>query len=125
MFMRYRGGGIGHATNQVQLSEEDDAMDIDDIDEDNADKVNGGRDLEPSDEPSDKHLVEELLQIASSMAAGPWEEVECAVVIDPGEEDVSEEESDGAMAVMGNGEEYLGPEDGEDEDYIDTGYGAL
>ena len=29
------------------------------------------------------------------------------------------------MAVMGNGEEYLGPEDGEDEDYIDTGYGAL
>jgi hypothetical protein len=123
MFMRYRGGGVGHATNHYEG--DDDAMDID---EDDADKENT-QDLEPSDE----RLVQELLRIASGAAHRPTstsarEELEHAMVMDPDEdeEDDSEEERDSAAVMMGNEEEEnLGPEDGENEDYIDTGYGAL
>ena len=127
MFMRYQGGGVGHTTNHYEG--DNDAMDINDGD---ADKENalGGQDLEPSDEC----LVQELLRIASSAAHRPTstsarEELERAMVMDPDEdeEDDSEEERDSTASMMGNEEEEenLGPEDGENEDYVDTGYRAL
>lgn len=125
MFMRYRGGGIGHAMNQAQLSEED-AMEVD---EDDADRDMENAHVEQDLEVSDEHLVEELLRIANKGTLGPIltnvrEEVERTVVIDSDADD-SEDERDSATAVMRNEDEDLGPEDGENEDYVDTGYGAL
>lgn len=67
MFMRYRGGGIGHAMNQAQLSEED-AMEVD---EDDADRDMENAHVEQDLEVSDEHLVEELLRIANKGTLGP------------------------------------------------------
>lgn len=50
--------------------------------------------------------------------------MERTVVIDSDADD-SEDERDSATAVMRDEDEDLGPEDGENEDYVDTGYGAL
>ena len=126
MFMRYRGGGIGHAMNQAQLSEEDDVMEVD---EDDADRDMGNAHAEQDLEVSDEHLVKELLQIVNGVTLGSTltnvrEEVERAVVTDSDTDD-SKDDRDSATAVMRDEDEDLGPEDGENEDYVDTGYRAL
>lgn len=124
MFMRYRGGGIGHATNQIQLINEDDMMDMMDIGEDVYEEDTGAEDPQLAD----KDLVNVLLQSASTMAArssivGEQDEVERAVVINPDGGDDDEEDRDNASGNESDDE--LGPEDGEDEGYLDTGCGAL
>ena len=121
MFMRYCGGGIEHTTNQIQLINEDDMMDIDE------DVYEGDAEAEDP-QLADEHLVNELLQAASTLAArssiaGEQDEVEQAVVINPDEGD--DEEEDRNNASGNESDDELGPEDGEDEGYLDTRYGAL
>jgi hypothetical protein len=85
-------------------------------------------------ELNDHLLLEELRQAASIMAGGgtadDWEEAEEASDSDSDDQDSdidskNEGTDDGMSTDKGEDDDDLGPEDGEDEGYLDTGYGAL
>ena len=123
--MRYFGGGIGHTLQFPRTCEDyedNDAMDIDE-----------GENADTEAPPIDAYHLEELQHAANTIGTGVAGERD--VVEDPVDlEDVPiiedplgvEVDSDDEASEAGDEGEYdLGPEDGEDEDYFDTGYGAL
>jgi hypothetical protein len=128
MFMRYSGGGIGHtATSQTKISNDDDAMDVDD-DSFTADADQGGN-IEKERDLEDSHLLDELRHIVQGEMAGDQDEAEelmdgsnAKAVNEDGEDE--EDALSETNSEIGDDDD-LGPEDGEDEVYLDTGYGAL
>jgi hypothetical protein len=124
MFMRYLGGGIGHSPTQTQINCDKGAMDVDE----------GNSDIEEEAEPlEDEYLLESLHQIASTFIEGERDddrdEVGEPADFDHGDEtDETSDEGGGTDdgAFSGDGEpDDFGPEDGEDEGYVDIGYGTL
>lgn len=132
--MRYTGDGVGHAAIQIQMqrSNDEDEMDIDQEDDDAAVGLKLGRDVENRLQ-EDKALLEELHQVANTLGAGGmashWDEME--ELLDLANEDSDDEtsENEGSKNDVEietlDAEDRLGLEDGKDEDYLDTGYGAL
>jgi hypothetical protein len=128
MFMRYLGGGIGHIAVATQPEEENIEEDIITTNDPKA-----MAEVQASDR--DEHLLEKLRQAASIMAGGGTandrEEVEQVPDSDSDDHDTDadsdDEGMDDSLSTDGDheGENYLGPEDGEDEGYLDSGYGAL
>jgi hypothetical protein len=128
MFMRYFGGGIGHTTTTIQSAREDVAMDVDeDAKIMNSDDEAMGTEAQVS-EFVGHHSLEELQQMASAMAegvmTGDWEDVERTLDSDDDGDDSDDEDMDDDMSTD-NDDDDLGPEDGEDEGYVETGYGGL
>jgi len=125
MFMRYFGGGIGHATTPIQSTEEDTTMNVDEevTNEDLEDGTSAG-----VSQPTDHDLLAELRQTARLMegggVAGDREDVQDP---DDGDESDSDEDMDDGSSVDGGSDDddNLGPEDGEDREYFDSGYDAL
>jgi hypothetical protein len=139
MFMRYLGGGIGHMAIVAQPTEEGAAMNTDEdanitVNDEEAAGVQGSV-------PIGQSLVDELWQVARIMAGGgtadDWEDVEQAPGSESdsgsGDEDEDEDENenediDDEISLDGDDDEgghSFGPEDGEDENYLDTGYDIL
>ena len=127
MFMRYLHGGIGHiATTQPTGGN----IDIDE----NANipdehEVTGAS----ISELNDHLLLEELRRAASMMVDGgtanDWEEVVDTSDSDSHDDQDSDTDSmdEGTASdasTDGEDDDDLGPEDGEDEGYVDSGYGA-
>jgi hypothetical protein len=127
MFMRYLHGGIGHiAATQPKEGN----IDIDE----NANipdehEVTGAS----ISELNDHLLLEELRRAASMMADGgtanDWEEVVDASDSDSHDDqdsdtDSMDEDTASDASTDGEDDDDLGPEDGEDEGYVDSGYGA-
>ena len=125
MFMRYAGGGVGHAAaTETQTGNDNDAMDVDDdaftVD---ADQVRNNPELE------DIQLLDELRRVVEGEMAGDHE-VEDLMDDDNDEaDDVGGEDDDGNATSEADSEEEdggdFGPDDGEDELDYDTRYGAL
>jgi hypothetical protein len=123
MFMRYNGGGIGHTTTQAQLGNDADEMGVDKDQEMNID-------IEP--QHGDQDLLEELHRVSNTLGTGEMtkerDEVEAADY-DHDKEDSSDSGSDLEDDSCSDSEDThdLGPEDGEDADFVDTdtGYGTL
>lgn len=125
MFMRYAGGGVGHAAaTETQTGNDNDAMDVDDdaftVD---ADQVRNDPELE------DIQLLDELRRVVEGEMAGDHE-VEDLMDDDNDEaDDVGGEDDDGNATSEADSEEEdggdFGPDDGEDELDYDTRYGAL
>jgi hypothetical protein len=144
--MRYFGGGIGHKTTQIQPNEEDFAMDVDgepgDTDE-NQETSTG-----TSPQLTDHHLSE-LQQVVSIIEGGGLMDLDDSMSVDSdndgkdndenedsdddedsdedkdSDEDEDEDSNDGDGDGDNDNDNDLGPEDGEDQDYLDTGYSAL
>jgi hypothetical protein len=121
--MRYFGGGIGHTSTETQPSNEDDLMDVDEVD-----------DNEPEAQPklADADLLKEIHQLASSTKAeggiyGERDEVEEPMDSEDDDTDNESMSEDDALSATSSEEsdDDLGPEDGEDEGYVDTGYDEL
>jgi hypothetical protein len=126
MFMRYLGGGIGHTATAIQSTREDAAMDVDE----HAKIMNSDDEVMDTAQVSefvDHCFLEELQQMASAMAeggtTGDREDVEQTLDSDDDEHDSDDEDMDDMSTD--NDDDDLGPEDGEDEGYVETGYGAL
>jgi hypothetical protein len=129
--MRYFGGGISHMDTQTQLSNEDDAMDVDEAATvDNGLNHNAGEDLGLQD----VHLLEELCQMASNMVEGDVvgdreeaveHENDDLVDSNQDEGDKDDNPCDSPPGEVGSDNDDLGPEDGEGEGSFDTGYSAL
>jgi hypothetical protein len=119
--MQYFGSGIGHTTIAIQSTREDVAMDIDE-DGKSDDEVMGTAQVSES---ADHRFLEELQKMVSAMAEGGTasdrEDVEQTLDSDDDEHDSDEDMDDMSM----DNDDDLGPEDGEDEGYVDTGYGGL
>lgn len=133
--MRYLGGGIGHVAVATQPEEEN-------IEEDVIMTNDPKAMAEDQVSDRDEGLLEELRQAVSIMAGGGTandrEEVEQATDSDSDDHDTDadsddtdadsdDEGMDDSLSTDSDnkGEDYLGPEDGEDEGYLDSGYGAL
>lgn len=121
MFMRYFGGGVGHSETQIQFSHENDAMNVD-------------QEVEIEEEAEsveDECLLENLHRIASTFIEGEMDDDrdEVEEPIDCGSDEADDKgggTDDGALSEDGEPpEDDFGPEDGEDEGYVDTGYGTL
>jgi hypothetical protein len=140
MFMRYAGGGVGHAAaTETKTGNNNDAMDVDD---DNAFTVDADqvRNAENEPELEDSRLLDELRRVVEGEMAGD-REMEDLMDDDNGEADDvgGEDDASGEDDVSGEDEEDttseadseeedggdFGPEDGEDELDYDTRYGAL
>lgn len=128
--MRYFGSGIGHTAIAIQSTREDVAMDVDedgksdDEDGKNDDEVMGTAQVSES---ADHRFLEELQQMVSAMAEGGTasdrEDVEQTLDSDDDEHDSDDEDMDDMSTD--NDIDNLGPEDGEDEGYVETGYSGL
>jgi hypothetical protein len=129
MFMRYVGGGIGHAAASQAKTSDDDSMNVDDddafmTDADQATNAEAELALE------DRCLLDELQQIAMEEDGVDWDGSEWLMDGHAGDEvDSDLEDGDGSDATSISGktesDSDFGPEDGEDESLSDMGYGAL
>jgi hypothetical protein len=128
MFMRYFGGGISHTATTIQSARKDIAMEVDE----DAKIMNSNNEVMGTEaqvlEFVGHHSLEELQQMASAMAegvmTGDWKNVERTLDSDDDRHDSDDEDMDDDMSTDNNDDD-LGPEDGEDEGYVETGYGEL
>jgi len=81
----------------------------------------------PELEPTDTHLLAELRRVASAMVDGTV--VGGRDEVDPASDSEEEEDSDNNLydflSIDQEDDDDFGPEDGEDQGYVDTGYGGL
>jgi len=119
MFMRYRGGGIGHVTVQLEM-QADEGVAMMDVDV----QVDPAED-KTVDEKVFTNRLEDVCQAARTVGMGTREERE--EVEDP--QDSDSDDSNNSDDELTDGEDdsddNMGPEDGEDMGFLDTGYGAL
>jgi hypothetical protein len=131
MFMRYLSGGIGHMAILAPPAEENAAMNTDEdanitVDDEEAAKVQGSA-------PTGQSVVDKLWQAACTMAgegaSDGWEDAEQTSGSDSDRDSGDESEDTGDEISLDGGSDQgnhgFGPEDGEDENYLDTGYDML
>jgi hypothetical protein len=130
MFMRYASSRIGHATNQMEIGNDEDEVDVDgkiDVITSLKQGTSIGHELQIEED----NLLEELGEIAKVVAEGTMADdrdkdlVGCGS--DYSEDEVGVGDEDNSFSDIGSHNEDAlnhGPEDGEGEDYIDNGCSA-
>lgn len=128
MFMRYLGGGIGHVAIATQPEEENIEENVNIILTNTHEATTGTQ----VSELNERLVLEELRRAASIIAGGGTandrEEAEPDDQDTDSDTDSEDEGMDDGMSMDSDDQESdddLGPEDGEDEGYLDSGYSAL